>query len=112
MDDHANAEYNDPGASGPPPIPDPGTGGASGGTVVGAQNDKPGVPAPGREPDRVAITEDYESHKNEDLEGEIRARNLEVPTEGSGQGGKVVKADLVEVLEEDDTDDGPDADKR
>jgi hypothetical protein len=47
---------------------------------------------------------DYESRTNDDLTSEIRRRGLDVPEEGSGQAGRVLKKDLVKVLEDNDKD--------
>lgn len=57
---------------------------------------EPEAPAAGGEP----ITGDYESHKPADLQAEADRRGLTV--EGTGQGGNVLKADLVTALQADD----------
>ena len=99
---NANDDYEDPGASGPPPIDDPG--GPLTNAVTGAANSDPDAPPLGREDEDQgdAITGDYASQKNDALEAEIARRGLDVPEEGSGKDGAVVKADLVAVLEDDD----------
>jgi hypothetical protein len=49
---------------------------------------------------------DYSKQNNDDLEAEIKKRGLDVPTEGTGQDGNVIKKDLVAVLEKHDAESG------
>ena len=44
----------------------------------------------------------YDKLTRDELEAEFKKRKLDLPTEGSGNDGNVVKADLVAALEADD----------
>lgn len=95
-EDHPNAGYDDPGATGPAPMPPvfpdaaeaeaPVDGGASSGgdqDAAGTLNGKP-----------------YADNSPEDLAAEVERRELTVT--GSGANGNVVKADSIKALEDDD----------
>lgn len=108
-DESANEGYAISGPLGPGPIADTTSveGNAAGATYVGAQNDAPdgqaGNAVDGAEgADPLTADEGYDDASKERLEAEIERRGLEVPATGSGANGNVVKADLIEVLEQDD----------
>lgn len=103
-EDHPNAGYDDPGATGPAPMPPvfpdaaeatapvDGAANSGGGDPVGDQG---GGDAPG-----TLNGKPYADNSPEDLAAETDRRELTVT--GTGATGNVVKADSIKALEDDD----------